>query len=353
MRTFAKYFRTPHGIIRLHRLMIQNKIGMIGSGSWASALVKILLENKEQEVVWWVRNPQVREGIALTGRNPLHLQEVEFDTERLHLSGQLGDVVAACSHLFLAVPSAYIGDTLETIPADAYAGRKFVSAIKGLLPRRKKTVSMYLEQTIGASVDDVCVISGPSHAEEVAAEMPTFLTVASRSHSLYEEVEQMLKCHYIHTSHSTDIDGVERCGLGKNIYAIAAGMCQGLGYGDNLNAVLTTAAYREMARLLNRCLPSENRDMSQACYLGDLMVTCWSNHSRNRRLGSMVAVGTKPEDAFAAMGTIAEGYYSVRNLHELAGQLQLHLPIAEAVYRVLYEHSDPRKEMEELIAHVF
>ena len=333
--------------------MIQKMIGMIGSGSWATALVKILLEQPGQKVNWWVRSTTVRDSLAATGRNPKHLPEMSLDTSRLNITGNLADIVNGSTHLFLAIPSAYIGDTLEMLPHSAYSGHCFISAIKGVMPRRKMPVSMFLEKTIGASPDDVCVVSGPSHAEEVATGMPTFLTVASRSRKLYEDVEQMLRCSYIHTRHTADIDGVERCGLGKNIYAIAAGICQGLGYGDNLNAVLTTAAFREMKFMLDKYMPANDRDMSQPCYLGDLMVTCWSQHSRNRRLGEMLAHGSSPDAAFASMGTVAEGYYSVKNLHEIALQNGMTMPIAESVYRVLYEHSDPRAEIENLIANVF
>lgn len=333
--------------------MIQKMIGMIGSGSWATALVKILLEQADQTVNWWVRSDDVRKGLLSTGRNPKHLPDLQLDATRLHITGDLADVVKQSSHLFLAIPSAYIGDTLELIPSKAYEGHRFISAIKGVMPRRKKSVSMYLEQTLGASSNDICVVSGPSHAEEVAHGMPTFLTVASHSRSLIEEVERMLQCSYIHTRHTSDIDGVERCGFGKNIYAIAAGLCQGLGYGDNLNAVMTTAAFREMKDMLDTHVPNSDRDMNQSCYLGDLIVTCWSQHSRNRRLGEMVACGATTEEAFAAMGTVAEGYYSVKNLHEISHQFDLHMPIAEAVYRILYEHSDPREEIEKLIADVF
>ncbi len=333
--------------------MIQKMIGMIGSGSWATALVKILLENAGQKINWWVRSDDVREGLLSEGHNPKRLPHVQLDTSRLNITNDIAEVVRNSSILFLAIPSAYIGDTLELLSKSAYAGRRFVSAIKGVMPRRKKSVSMFLEQTIGVSPDDVCVVSGPSHAEEVGAGMPTFLTVASRSRSLYEEVEHLLSCSYIHTRHTTDIDGVERCGLGKNIYAIAVGLCQGLGYGDNLNAVMTTAAFREIKGLINHCLPNPERDMDQPCYLGDLMVTCWSRHSRNRRLGEMVAQGYTPEQAFEVMGTVAEGYYSVKNMHEISLQMGVYLPIAETVYRVMYENSDPRMEIEKLIADVF
>lgn len=315
-------------------------------------MIKILLENASQKINWWVRSDDVREGLLTEGHNPKRLPNVQLDTTRLNITNDLSEVVSNSSTIFLAIPSAYIGDTLELLPKQAYEGRRFVSAIKGVMPRRKKSVSMFLEQTLGVSPDDVCVISGPSHAEEVGAGMPTFLTVASRSRELYENVEQMLSCSYIHTRHTTDIDGVECCGLGKNIYAIAAGICQGLGYGDNLNAVLTTAAFSEMKGLIDRYLPNPERDMNQPCYLGDLMVTCWSRHSRNRRLGELVALGHTPEQAFEAMGTVAEGYYSVKNMHELSLQMGIYLPIAEAVYRVMYEKSDPRMEIEKLIADV-
>lgn len=333
--------------------MEKKKIGIIGSGSWATAIVKIILEKAGQEVNWWVRSADVRSGLEADGRNPRHLPDLTLDKSRLHLSADLAEVVDASQQLYLVIPSAYLGDTLETLPLAAYRGKQFVSAIKGMLPRRKKTVSQYLEQTLGADADDVCVVSGPSHAEEVAAELPTFLTVASSSSALCNEVEADLRCHYIHTSHTTDIDGVEHCGLGKNIYAIAAGICQGLDYGDNLNAVLTTAALREMKGITDTVQPHSERDVNRPCYLGDLMVTCWSRHSRNRRLGELVARGTTVADAFAAMGAVAEGYYSVLNLHELAATIGLHAPIAEAVYRILYEQADPRAEMEQLIAHVF
>lgn len=334
-------------------VMKKNKIGIIGSGSWATAIVKIILEKAGQEVNWWVRNAEVRHGLETEGRNPRHLPELSLDKSRIHLSADLAEVVDASQQLYLAIPSAYLGDTLETIPLETYRGKQFVSAIKGMLPRRKMRVSQYVEQTLGAKADDVCVVSGPSHAEEVATELPTFLTVASRSRALYDEVEQALSCHYIHTSHTTDIEGVEFCGLGKNIYAIAAGICQGLDYGDNLNAVLTAAAFREMKSVLEWARPDSCRDMSLPCYLGDLMVTCWSRHSRNRRLGELVARGSSVSEAFASMGAVAEGYYSVLNLHEVAHAVNFDVPIADAVYRILYEQADPRAEIEHLIDNAF
>ncbi len=311
-------------------------IGVIGSGTWATAIVKILLEQEDRKVNWWVRSEEVREGLLSKGRNPKYLPSVQFDRKRLNISGDLAQVVADSEHLFLVVPSAYIADTLEQLPKSAYKGKKIISAIKGVLPKRRTSVSVYLENTLKVKRNDICVISGPTHAEEASRKMPTFLTMASNSPTLAIEVEQMMRCSYLHTAHTTDIQAVERVGLTKNIYAIAAGICQGLGYGDNLNAVMVSAAMRELNNLI-RVYPSVNRNIADNCYLGDLMVTCWSHHSRNRRMGEMLAKGTKLEDIFAKMGTTPEGYFSAQNLHELCLMMGRNddIPIVEAVYRIL------------------
>lgn len=329
-------------------------IGIIGSGSWATAIAKILLEEGDQKVAWWVRSEDVCEGLRREGRNVRHLGEVLFDPARLIVDTDLAKVVSMCDTLFLAIPSAYLSGVMSQLLPEVLKGRRFVSLIKGSLPEKIQSVSMYMEEDLGVDHDKICVVSGPSHAEEVAKEMPTFLTIASHCPQLALDVEKMLHCSYIYTSHTTDIEGVERSGLAKNVYAIAAGLCQGLGYGDNMNAVLTAAAFREMSSLVQINLPCEKRDLTQPCYLGDLMVTCWSQHSRNRALGVAVALGKTVQEAFDNMGTVAEGYYSVRNIHLLAAKMEIETPpIAESVYRVLYEHADPRTEMQYMIDHVF
>ena len=329
-------------------------IGVIGSGTWATAIVKILLEQEDRKVNWWVRSDEVREGLQAKGRNPKYLPSVQFDRKRLNVSGDLAQVVADSDYLFLVVPSAYIADTLEQLPKSAYKGKKSISAIKGVLPTRRTSVSVYLENTLKVKRNDICVITGPTHAEEASRKMPTFLTMASNSPTLAIEVEQMMRCDYLHTTHTSDILAVERVGLTKNIYAIAAGICQGLGYGDNLNAVMVSAAMRELGNLL-KVYPAIHRNIADNCYLGDLMVTCWSHHSRNRRLGEMIAQGVKLEDIFAKMGTVPEGYFSAQNYHELALMIGRtdEIPIVEAVYRILYEDADPKTEIDYLIDNVF
>ncbi len=331
--------------------MIDRMIAVIGGGTWATALVKILQENSPETVNWWVRNKAAAEEIGATGHNPLHLPEVQLDAARLKVSNDLQAILAASDMLLLAIPSAYIDSVLAQLPSDAMRGKRIVSAIKGTLPDCCMSISQYVEQTFGVKPDDICVISGPSHAEEVANGMPTYLTAASRNEAFAREVADRLHSHYIITSVSTDIDGVERSGLAKNIYAIAAGIGSGLGYGDNLNAVLTAGAIREIDSLIEKGIPYPERNILDNCYLGDLIVTCWSRHSRNRALGEAVAHGEKPEEVFARTGSIAEGYYSVRNMHRIAKSLDStdRIPIAEAVYRILYKGADPRQEMEHLI----
>ena len=329
-------------------------IGVIGSGTWATAIVKILLEQEDRKVNWWVRSDEVREGLLHNGRNPKYLPDVQFDTSRLNISGDLSKVVAESEYLFLVIPSAHIANVLDQLPKAAYKGKKFISAIKGVIPDKRVSVSVYLENMLKIKRNNICVISGPTHAEEASRCKPTFLTMASYSPTLAIEVEQMMRCRYLHTTHTTDIWFLERVGLLKNIYAIGAGICQGLGYGDNLNAVMVSAAMRELGKLTTLFNVSTS-NVTENCYLGDLMVTCWSRHSRNRRLGEAIAKGQRLEEIFADMGMVAEGYYSSKNYHELgmmAGRVD-DMPIAEAVYRILYEEADPKTEIDNLIDTVF
>lgn len=325
-------------------------IGVIGSGSWATAIIKVLLEERQREVCWWVRRDEVREAIARNHRNPSHLSDVVLDTSRIVLSGDLADVVRRCSHLILVIPSAHIASVLDTLPPAAYVGKRFVSAIKGAVPEYSTSVSMYLQTRLGVPAADVCVVSGPTHAEEVVRELPAFLAVASSNMALAEEVRTMLNCSYMRTVTTEDIVAVEIAGLMKNVYAIGAGLCQGVGYGDNLTAVYVTAAYAEMLSMARSVTPGQRHDMALYCYLGDLMVTCWSEHSRNRRLGYLLGKSHPIDWIFNELGTVPEGYYSAAIVHQYHEALQGTLPLAEAVYRVLYEGSRAQVEMERVIS---
>lgn len=324
--------------------MTLKMIGIIGGGSWATAIVKIILENPEKEVAWWVRSNEAANSLANTGTNPRHLPSLHLDASRLHPTTDLNKLVSTCDDLVLAVPSAHLSNTLAALPCDALKSHRLISLVKGAVPENSMSVSNYLHTVWNVPAENICVVSGPSHAEEVAIELHTFLAVASTNITFATEVAELLHCHYVHTSTTDDIETVERCGLAKNIYAIAAGICRGLGYGDNLCAVLTTAAARELALMVGA------DRMLVPCFLGDLLVTCWSTHSRNRALGEAVARGNIPSEDCANEGIVAEGYYSAAAIHRVAKR---NLPIANAVYRILYEKSDPRKEIDALIENVF
>lgn len=317
---------------------------MIGSGSWATAIVKILLEDSRQTVHWWVRQPEQRDALATSGTNPLHLASIHLDHTRLTVSCDLARVVAAADLLFLAVPSVYVAEVLNTLPDGALQGKRIISAVKGYIPDCRLSITQYLQQHLGLDAGNLGVVSGPSHAEEVAAEQPTFLTVASRNPQLANEAAEALRCRYIHTSVSSEVQPIELCGLSKNVYAIAAGLAAGLGYGDNLVAVLTTAAAHELQSILPE---------TQLAFrlLSDLIVTCFSRHSRNRALGEAVARGTSPADHFRSTGMVAEGYYSACIMHHMDNPHPT--PIAEAVYQVLHCQADPKHSIDQLIENIF
>lgn len=318
-------------------------ISVIGSGCWATAIVKILLEKPDRRVAWWVRSDEVRDALKATGRNPRHLGQVQLDASRLTVGTDLADIVAASDTLTLAVPAAFAAALLTSLPANAYDGKRLVSAVKGYLPECEQSITDFCQSTLHIDQRRLGVVSGPSHAEEVAAGMPTFLTIAAYDSALAADMAAALRCSYIHTSVSNEVRTIELTGLTKNVYAIAAGLAAGLGYGDNLISVLTTAAAHELQGII----PETTLAFS---LLSDLIVTCFSRHSRNRALGYAVARGIAPADHFAATGMVAEGYLSARIMHHMATPHPT--PIAEAVYQVLHGGADPRRQIDALVDNV-
>lgn len=317
---------------------------MIGSGSWATAITKIILEDSQRKILWWVRQPDVRDHLISCGCNPLHLTSIHHDAARLTISCDLAATVAAADTLILAVPSVYTAQVLASLPPHSLDGKRMVSAVKGYISDGQMSVSEYLHSVHGIPENDICVVSGPSHAEEVAEEKPTFLTIASCNLAFANEIADLLRCRYIHTSVSNEVHTIELCGLTKNVYAIAAGIAAGLGYGDNLIAILTTASAHELQGIIPET-PLAFR------LLSDLIVTCFSRHSRNRVLGEAVAQGISPEEHFRSTGMVAEGYYSAQIMHHIT---KAHpTPIAEAVYHVLYDGADPHQCIDHLIDNVF
>lgn len=327
--------------------MPQQIVGVIGSGSWATALVKVLL-NRPEPVNWWVREPEIAEHLAQYRHNPQYLSSVEFDAGRIHVSTDLNKVLQTSDILLFCLPAAFIHQSLKPARPDLVRGKPVISAIKGIVPQYNTVIADYVAEQFGVNLNDFTVVSGPSHAEEVAQEKLTYLTVASLSGEQVEMVSGLLTCRYIRTVPSDDIYGTEYAPVLKNIFAIASGICGGLGYGDNFQAVLISNAIREIRRFLDAVHPME-RDINRSVYLGDLLVTAYSQFSRNRTFGAMIGRGYSVKFAQLEMNMVAEGYYAAKGIYEMNRQRhQVEMPVLDAVYRILYEDAQPAAEIRKL-----
>ncbi len=317
----------------------ESRCSVVGHGSWATGLVKILSEGG-QRVGWFVRNGDVLDSLRDEGRNPKYLSDVEFDTSLLALSGDIGQVVEQSDVVVLAAPSAFLKDYLGDV---SLRGKFVVSAVKGVVPGNHLTITDFLEQFYGVPKDCVGVIGGPSHAEEIALERLSYLTVACQNLDNARVMAYKLSAKYIKTAISTDIHGVEYAAILKNIYALGVGIATGLGYGDNFLSVLISNSAREMAAFLDAAYPCE-RDTNCSAYLGDLLVTAYSPFSRNRRFGMMIGKGLHVKSALMELGGVAEGYYAA----EIMRQTECDMPIARAVYDILYGGAVPSRTMKNL-----
>ena len=321
------------------------RCAVIGYGSWATALVGLLAGNGRQ-VGWYVRNPEVLESLRSEGRNPRYLSDLEFDTSVIAPSDDLDTVVHDADIVILATPSAYLKDFLA--PLTVSLKDKFVvSAIKGIVPGDYQTVVEYIHDRYGLSYRQIGLFTGPSHAEEVSRGKLSYLTVVCTDPENAHLIGSRFAGPNIRLSYSTDLYGIEYAAILKNIYALAVGMAVGLGYGDNFLAVLIANSAGEMARFLEKSYP-DRRDTLVSAYLGDLLVTCYSTYSRNRRLGLLIGHGCTVKSALNEMTMVAEGYFAADCIRHINFRHQVDMPIAEMVYRVLYEKGSARKLMQEL-----
>jgi glycerol-3-phosphate dehydrogenase (NAD(P)+) len=318
-------------------------VSVVGGGSWATALVKILSNNAGQ-IHWWIRNPESVDFIRQYRHNPSYLSDVEIDLSRVVPNANLVETLAASDYIVLAVPAAFLKTALSGISADALKGKKVFSAIKGIVPEHNKIVGDFLHSEYNVPLENLGVITGPCHAEEVAMEKLSYLTVACQDSATAAQMAALLTCRYIRTVRSGDIFGTEYSAVLKNVMAIASGICHGLGYGDNFQAVLISNAIREIKRFVDAVHPI-NRDINESAYLGDLLVTAYSQFSRNRTFGSMLGKGYSVKSAQLEMNMVAEGYYAVACIHEINKKLKVDLPICEAVYNIIYEKIAARVEM--------
>jgi len=328
-----------------YKLDSSARCAVIGYGTWATALVDVLTKNEER-VGWYVRNPEVLESILSEGRNQRYLCDLELDTSRIAPSDDLNKVVAEADILVMAMPSAFIKTFLEPLTV-SLKDKFIISAVKGIVPGDYKTVVEYLHDHYDLSYKQIGLITGPTHAEVVARERLSYLTVVCTDPDNAQLIGQKLATKYIHLTYSQDLYGTEYAAILKNIYALAAGMAIGLGYGDNFLAVLISNCAAEMTRFLQESYPYE-RDTQASAYLGDLLVTSYSIHSRNRRLGLMIGHGCSVKTALNEMTMVAEGYYAADCIRHINFRHKVEMPIADMVYSVLYEKSSARKSMKAL-----
>jgi glycerol-3-phosphate dehydrogenase (NAD(P)+) len=324
------------------------KFAVIGGGSWATAIVKMLCENLN-EVHWYMRSVYAIEHLKKMQHNPNYLSSVEFNTEQLKLSNDINEVINAADNLIFAVPSAFIYSELQelTIPLK---DKKVFSAIKGIVPETGLIVGEHLNETYEIPFDNIGVITGPCHAEEVALERLSYLTVACANEDNAKFFAKYLTCDYINVKTSEDVTGTEYAAMLKNIYAIAAGIAHGLGYGDNFQSVLMSNAIREMKRFIKKVYKMK-LNIHDSAYLGDLLVTGYSVFSRNRMFGNMIGKGYTVKSAQMEMSMVAEGYYAAKSAYTInqdKKKKRAKTPIIDAVYSILYENKNPKKVFDKL-----
>jgi glycerol-3-phosphate dehydrogenase (NAD(P)+) len=319
------------------------RIAVIGGGSWATAIVKLLC-NTQEKVNWWMRSESAVAHIKQFKHNPKYLQSVEFNLDKLVVSTDLNHVIATADIVIIATPSAFLTEAFSAIPAGLFDGKIVFSAVKGIIPEYNAIPARFIHKTFGTPYDQIGIICGPCHAEEVALERLSYLTIACSNESIATKMADSLACRYIKTTTSDDLFGTEISAVLKNVYALAAGICHGIGYGDNFQAVLISNAIQEIERFIDVVSPV-HRDTKTSAYLGDLLVTAYSNFSRNRTFGFMIGKGYSVKSAQLEMNMIAEGYYATNSLTEMNKKFEVDMPILAAVYRILYGGISPVIEM--------
>ncbi len=324
------------------------KYAVFGGGSWATAIVKMLCENLD-EVGWYMRSNYALEHLKKHGHNPNYLSSVEFNLKQLKLSNDINETVNSADVLIFVIPSAFLHKELEKLTV-SLEDKIVFSAIKGIVPETSLIVGDHFNTHYKVPFNNIGVISGPCHAEEVALERLSYLTIAGADDEKAQMIADVLSSDYIKCTTSDDVLGIEYAAMLKNIYAVAAGIAHGLGYGDNFQSVLMSNAIREMKRYVKR-VHKMKRDINDSAYLGDLLVTGYSVFSRNRLFGTMVGKGYTVKSAQLEMSMIAEGYYATTSAYKLnqqKGKKKAKTPIINAVYEVLYENKDPKKTFKKL-----
>lgn len=323
-------------------LIRRSKIAVLGGGSWATAIAKIFL-SKEKSINWYMRRDDRIADFIRLGHNPAYLTDVAFDTSRIRFSSDINKIVDESDTLILVTPSPYVKSHLEKLTKDI-SGKTILSAIKGIVPDENLSISEYFMKRYHIPSENILVVSGPSHAEEIALERLSYLTIACSNKKKAELFAEKMANNYIRTSVSEDVLGIEYGAVLKNVYAIAAGICYGQKYGDNFHAVLISNAIREMDRFLKAIDPMP-RNIDSSVYLGDLLVTSYSNFSRNRVFGTMIGKGYSVKSAQIEMEMVAEGYYGTKCIKEINEHFHIDMPILDTVYNILYDKKNSTTEI--------
>jgi len=323
------------------------KICILGGGTWGTALAKMVLMN-QKHMNWYIRRDDQIEGFYKLGHNPNYLTNVKFNLAQITFYSNIEKAIKDSDTIIVAIPSPYVKQYFRRMWNSTFRGKFMVSALKGIIPNDNMVMSEFLASNFKIPPEDIGVLSGPCHAEEVALERLSFLTVASKDETKAKLLAEAISSRILKTRISKDVVGIELAAVLKNIYAISAGICQGLLYGDNFQAVLMSNCAKEMSRFLDGVVPIE-RNIAEQHYLGDMLVTGYSQFSRNRTLGAMIGKGYSVKSAQLEMEMIAEGYYGAKCIYELNDRFKIDMPIALTVYQILFEKLQPQTAIKKLI----
>ncbi len=318
------------------------KVAVLGSGSWATALVKIILYNMDK-IKWFIRSTETIDFIKKNHHNPRYLSSVELPAENIDFYHDIGEIIHEADILIFAIPSPFLKESLEANHITC-ENKIIVSAIKGIIPGLNLTVAEFFNRGYRVPFKNIGVISGPCHAEEIALERLSYLTVASATKVMAEMIADMLRCNFVKVKSSRDIYGIEYAAVLKNVMAIAAGIAHGLGYGDNFLAALISNASQEIKRFLDKTYKSK-RKVNSSAYLGDLLVTAYSQFSRNRTFGTMIGKGYSPRTAQLEMNMVVEGYHALDCIKEINNSYHVKMPIFDTVYHIIHDRISPALEM--------
>ena len=324
---------------------MEKRFGVLGGGSWGTAIIKILLE-KNSSLSWYIRNEENINYIKKNKRNPNYLTSLVLNVDKLKISSSVNEVVDNSDILILAIPSPFLNSELKKINSELNEKIIF-SALKGVVPESNKIVSEHLNLDYNVSFSKIGIITGPCHAEEVALQKLSYLTIACKNQELGEYVRKSLESKFIKAKFTNDTMGVEYASMLKNIYAIIVGVSNGLGYGDNFQSVLISNCVREMKKFI-KTIYNLKRDINDTEYLGDLLVTSYSSFSRNRTLGNMLGKGYSLKSAISEMSMISEGYYATKNAYKIGTDKQITFDIINASYDILYKNVSPKKTLKVL-----